>query len=151
MEKETDQENQMVQIWCGCVQFCLWKNQGMCWQGMMHLGTLEVSLKVFDEELCWGFSRVCGDCQMIVRWERSKHMALFNRAYWVYIISAKYWIVRISWLTMILPLYIGCLWQDNFFNTIFVSSHMYPENPYSTEIHIPRKFQSCLQIQSSML
>ena len=31
----------------------------------MHLGTLEVSLKVFDEELCWGFSRVCDDCQMI--------------------------------------------------------------------------------------
>ena len=28
------------------------KNQGMCWQGMMHLGTLEVSLKDFDEELC---------------------------------------------------------------------------------------------------
>ena len=25
MEKETDQENQMVKIWCGCVQFCLWK------------------------------------------------------------------------------------------------------------------------------
>ena len=21
MEKETDQENQMVKIWCGCVQF----------------------------------------------------------------------------------------------------------------------------------
>ena len=23
VEKEMDQENQMVQIWCGCVQFCL--------------------------------------------------------------------------------------------------------------------------------
>ena len=28
-----DQENQMVKIWCGCVQFCLWRNRGMCWPG----------------------------------------------------------------------------------------------------------------------
>ena len=31
----------------------------------MHLGTLEVSLKDFDEVLCWGFSRACEDWQMI--------------------------------------------------------------------------------------
>ena len=37
----------------------------MCWQGMMHLGTLEVSLKDFDEELCSGFSRVYEDWWMI--------------------------------------------------------------------------------------
>ena len=55
----------MVKIWCGCVQFCLWRNRGMCWPGMMHLGTLEVSWKGFDEGLCWGFSRVCEDCQRI--------------------------------------------------------------------------------------
>ena len=29
------------------------------------MGTLEVSLKDFDEELCRGFSRVCEDWQMI--------------------------------------------------------------------------------------
>ena len=28
----------------------------MCWQGKMHLGTLEVSLRDFDEELCLGFA-----------------------------------------------------------------------------------------------
>ena len=27
----------------------------MCWQGKMHLGTLEMSLRDFDEELCSGF------------------------------------------------------------------------------------------------
>ena len=31
----------------------------------MHLGTLEVSLRDFDEELCLGFSRVCEDWRMI--------------------------------------------------------------------------------------
>ena len=39
-EKETDQGNEMVTIWCGCDQCDLWKSQGMCWQGKMHLGTL---------------------------------------------------------------------------------------------------------------
>ena len=34
-----------------CVQVCLWRSP--CWQGRMHLETLEVSLKNFDEELCW--------------------------------------------------------------------------------------------------
>ena len=38
-----------------CYQFYLWKSQGMCWQGKMHLGTLEVSLRDFDEELCLGY------------------------------------------------------------------------------------------------
>ena len=33
----------------------------MCWHGKMHLETLEVSLRYFDEELCLGFSRVCED------------------------------------------------------------------------------------------
>ena len=37
----------------------------MCWQGKMHLGALEVSLRDFDEELCLGFSRVCEDWRMI--------------------------------------------------------------------------------------
>ena len=46
---ESDGKN-LVQI--QYVQFCLWKSQGMCWQGMMHLGTLEVSLKDFDDVLC---------------------------------------------------------------------------------------------------
>ena len=32
--------------------FVFEKIKESCWQGMMHLGTLEVSLKVFDEELC---------------------------------------------------------------------------------------------------
>ena len=50
MEKETDQENQMVKIWCGRVQFCL--RRSLCWQGRMHRETLEVSLKNFNEELC---------------------------------------------------------------------------------------------------
>ena len=51
--------------WCGCDQFYLWKSQRMCWQGKMHLGTLEVSLRDFDEELCLGISRVCEDRRMI--------------------------------------------------------------------------------------
>ena len=56
MEKETNQGNEVVKIWCGCDQFYLWKSQGMCWQGKRHLGTLKVSLRDFDEELCLGFS-----------------------------------------------------------------------------------------------
>ena len=55
----------MVKIWCECDQFYLWKSQGMCWQGKMHLGTLEMSLRDFDEELCSGFSRVYEDWWMI--------------------------------------------------------------------------------------
>ena len=62
MEKETDQGIEMVKIWCG---FYLWKIQGMCWQGKMYLGTLEVSLRDFNEELCLGFSRVYEDWWMI--------------------------------------------------------------------------------------
>ena len=46
MEKETDQENQMAKIWCGCVLVCLPRN--LCWQERMHLETLEVSLRNFD-------------------------------------------------------------------------------------------------------
>ena len=37
----------------------------MCWQGKMHLGTLDMSLRDFDEELCSGFSRVYEDWWMI--------------------------------------------------------------------------------------
>ena len=38
----------------------------MCWQGKMYLGTLDVSLRDFDEELCLGFSRVyIGYCKDI--------------------------------------------------------------------------------------
>ena len=33
------------------VQVCLWRS--LCWQGRMHLETLEVSLNNFDEKLCW--------------------------------------------------------------------------------------------------
>ena len=40
----------MAKILCGCVQVCL--RRSLCWQGRMHLETLEVSLKNFDEELC---------------------------------------------------------------------------------------------------
>ena len=58
MEKETDQENQMAKIWCECVQVRL--RSSLCWQGRMHLETLEVSLKNFDEELCWWVSRFQG-------------------------------------------------------------------------------------------
>ena len=52
MEKETDQENQMVKFGADAFNSVFEKSQGMCWQGMMHLGTLEVSLKDFDEVLC---------------------------------------------------------------------------------------------------
>ena len=37
----------------------------MRWQGKMYLGTLEVSLRDFDEELCLGFTRVYEDWWMI--------------------------------------------------------------------------------------
>ena len=37
----------------------------MCWQGKMHLGTLEVSLRDFDEDFCSGFSRLYEDWWMI--------------------------------------------------------------------------------------
>ena len=50
MENETDQENQIAKIWCECVQVCL--RRSLCWQGRMHLETLEVSLNNFDEKLC---------------------------------------------------------------------------------------------------
>ena len=55
-----DQGHQILKIWCGSMRSILsLKSQGMCWERRMHLGTLEVSLKDFDEELlCLGFSRV---------------------------------------------------------------------------------------------
>ena len=58
------------------------KSQGMCWQGKMHLGTLEVSLRDFDEELCLGSSRVCEDWLMIRLQDYQKwaadHFPLFH-------------------------------------------------------------------------
>ena len=53
----------------------------MCWQGKMHLGTLEMSLRDFDEELCSGFSRVYEDWWMIrlPRLDKNEDLALEMR------------------------------------------------------------------------
>ena len=48
----------------------------------MHLGTLEVSLRDFDEELYLGFSRVCEDWRMndsVTRLDKNEDLALEMR------------------------------------------------------------------------
>ena len=56
-----DHENEMTKIGCGCDQFYIFEKVKEC----VGKGTMEMSLKDFDEELCWGFSRVYEDWQMI--------------------------------------------------------------------------------------
>ena len=53
----------------------------MCWQGKMHLGTLEMSLRDFDEELCFRvFQSVRGLVDdSVTRWDKNEDMALEMR------------------------------------------------------------------------
>ena len=49
----------------------------MCWQGKMHLGTLEMSLRDFDEELCLGFPRLADDS--VTRLDKTEDLTLEMR------------------------------------------------------------------------